>query len=125
MDGQPQFISPGQWQAVKNTVSALDASEANEGGLPDWWGEFRDQLSTLLVSSTYPVQPFAVTGHFLWLLERYVEGSKDQDELGQGTRLALEWAQGTIDSAAQLDQHPEKNGERTVWVVMQSVSAPE
>ncbi len=120
MSTPPQFISPGQWQAVKNTVSALDGSEANDGELPDWWGEFRDQLNKLLICASPPVEPFEVSQHFLWLLDQYVEGSKGQEELGTGTKLALEWATATLEQAATLGLHPVQGGTNSVWVVMES-----
>jgi hypothetical protein len=114
----PQFISPDQWQAVKNTVSALDGSEANDGPLPDWWPAFRDQLNRMIVCSTDPVEPYQVTEDFLWMLRQYLDGSSNQEQLGTGTQLVIEWAQGTLESAAALDLHPVKGGDGSVWVVM-------
>jgi hypothetical protein len=114
----PQFISPDQWQAVKNTVSALDGSEANDGPLPDWWPAFRDQLNRMIVCSTHPVEPYQVTEDFLWMLRQYLDGSNDQEQLGTGTRLVIEWAQGTLESAAALELQPVKGGDGSVWVVM-------
>jgi hypothetical protein len=119
-DGAPQFISPKQWQAVKNTVSALTGAEANDQ-LPDpWWAELRDGLNRLVVSATEPVQPFEVTQHFLWLLQQYIAGSLDA-EVSDGSQLVLDWAAGTLDNAERFGLNPVENGTESVWVVMHNV----
>ena len=123
MTAPDQFISPDQWGALKATVSALTEAEIDNDvhELPEWFFELRDQLTQLMVATTYPVQPFAVSEHFCFLLDMFIAGSTLQSEIADGSQLVIEWARQTLEAAATMDIWPIRHGERCIWLVVKSV----
>ena len=119
MEGQYQYISNAQWNAIKATVSALNESEAASGlPLPDEWRDLADHWQKLLVQSTGKVEPFAVTEHFLWLLQVFLDGAQEQDTVAEGSRLVMDWAQEAIATGASFGLEPTQDSDKTIWLVM-------
>ena len=117
-----QVISPDQWSSIKHTINALNEAEANgETDLTDWFWELRDKLSELVVAATDPVKPFEVSEHFCYLLDMYVAGSTLQSNIGDGSRLVIEWAQQTLESAAAMGINPCQGGTEAIWLVVQAM----
>lgn len=116
--GGDQAISPEQWDAIKATVSTLSGAEAEQADIPDWFFGLRDKLSDLVVAATPPVQPFEVSEHFCYLLDMYVAGASLQEEIGGGTQQVLDWAEDTLRNAAMMGINPNKDGDKSIWLVV-------
>jgi len=116
-----QLVTPVQWQGIQNTVKTLKASEAESGlPLPPEWGDLVNHWTRLLVASTgETVQPFAITEHFLSLIEMFLDGAPDDGtEIGSGTRAVMEWGETVLATAEQFDLHPVANSEQCAWLVL-------
>lgn len=114
-----QFISNVQWDAIKSTVSALNAEEAQTGEpLPEPWRDLADHWQTLLVAATGDVRPFAVTEHFLALLQMFIDGASQQDEVRGGSQLVLDWSRGAIDAGATFGLEPKFFSDKQCWLVI-------
>ena len=123
MAAPDQFISPDQWSSIKSTVAALNEAEVSgDSDLADWFYELRDQLTQLLVATTEPVEPFAVTEHFAYLLDMFVAGSTLQSEIAEGSQLVVNWAIQTLMSCAALDILPKQGGEKSIWLVVHAMN---
>lgn len=117
-----QFISPDQWSGIKNTVSALNEAEAaGNTDLADWFWELRDSLSELVIAASDPVKPFEVSEHFCYLLDMYVAGSLIQSSVGEGSRLVIDWARQTLESAAAFGINPRQGGTESIWLVVHAM----
>ena len=122
MPAPDQFISPDQWSGIKNTVAALNAAEVDKDvDLPEWFYELRDHLTTLLVCTTTPVEPFAVTEHFAYLLDMFIAGAACQEEVAEGSQLVVEWATQTLISCAAMGIMPRKDSARAIWLVVHAM----
>lgn len=122
-----QFISPEQWSAIKATVGALTEAEIHneDHDLPGWFFELRDQLTQLMVATSDPVEPFAVSEHFCYLLDMFVAGSTLQSEIAEGSQLVIDWALQTLMSAATMGIMPNKDGQECIWLVVKSFGEPD
>lgn len=120
-----QAISPEQWDAIKATVSLLNAAEAEQADLPDWFFGFRDKLSELVVAATPPIRPVEVSEHFCYLLDMYIAGAslQEADAIGGGTQEVLNWAAQTLRSAALMGIEPVRDGSKSVWLVVQPMES--
>lgn len=114
-----QFISEAQWEAIKGTVAALNGEEAQTGELSEPWKDLRDHWQTLLVAASGEAKPFAVTEHFLALLQMFIEGAKEQASIGDGSQLVINWSRGVLDAAASFDLKPKFFSEKKCWVLTQ------
>ena len=121
MTAPDQFISPEQWAAVKATVNMLNSAEISDTDLPDWFYEFRDKLTQLIVATTNPVEPFELSEHFAWLLDMYVAGSLLQSEVADGSQLVVLWAQETLARMDTMGIKPNKDGQKSIWLVVKAM----
>ncbi|MEI7780338.1 MAG: hypothetical protein WCJ18_00260 [Planctomycetota bacterium] len=123
MTAPDQFISPEQWGAVKATVSMLNSAELQEDvDLPEWFYEFRDKLTELIVATTDPIAPFELSEHFAYLLDMYVAGSTLQSEVADGSQLVVLWAQETLSRMATMGIKPHKDGQKSIWLVVKALT---
>lgn len=118
-----QFISPEQWGAIKNTVAVLNEAEADGGtDLADWFYELRDQLTQLVISTSEPIRPFKVSGHFCYLLDMYVAGATLQEDVAEGSQLVVDWALQTLMAAASMGVLPKKDNDDAIWLVVHATN---
>lgn len=121
-----QFISSSQWDAIKSTVSALNAEEAQTGEpLPEPWRDLADHWQSLLVASTGDVRPFAVTEHFLALLQMFIDGGADQEKVAPGSQLVIDWAKGAIAAGASFGLKPNFFSDKKCWLIIGTASEKE
>lgn len=99
-------------------MTLLNGAEVEQADLPDWFFGFRDKLSELVVAATPPVKPFEVSEHFCYLLDMYLAGATLQSEVGGGTQEVLNWAAQTLRSANAMGIHPNRGGDKSIWLVI-------
>lgn len=118
-----QFISPELWSAIKQTVAVLTEAETLnvDNELPGWFFELRDQLTQMIVATSFPVEPFPVSEHFCYLLDMYVAGAALQENVADGTKLVIDWARQALRTTAEMGIKPKRDGKECVWLVIHAM----